>query len=119
MRLSQALQKEPVKLAPQKGLGERSWKTPIEINAFKIPVKEKVDLLLTDLVMPGGVNGRQLADVLRGQSPKLKVVYMSGYSADVLGKEFTVQPGIDFLQKPYGADRLATVIRDSLDARAR
>lgn len=40
------LQKEPVKLAPQKGLGERTWKTPIAINAFKIPVKEKVDLLM-------------------------------------------------------------------------
>lgn len=40
------LQKEPVKLAPQKGLGERSWKTPIQVNAFKIPVKEKVDLLM-------------------------------------------------------------------------
>lgn len=40
------LQKEPVKLAPQQGLGERSWKTPIKVNAFSIPVKEKVDLLL-------------------------------------------------------------------------
>lgn len=40
------LQKEPVKLAPQKGLGERSWKTPIQKNAFEIPVKEKVDLLM-------------------------------------------------------------------------
>jgi len=40
------LQKEPVKLAPQKGLGERSWKTPMEVNAFTIPIKEKVDLLL-------------------------------------------------------------------------
>lgn len=40
------LQKEPVKLAPQQGLGERSWKTPIQVNAFSIPVKEKVDLLM-------------------------------------------------------------------------
>ncbi len=40
------LQREPVKLAPQKGLGEKSWKTPIQINAFEIPVKDKVDLLL-------------------------------------------------------------------------
>lgn len=40
------LQKEPVKLAPQKGLGDRSWKTPIQVNAFDIPVKDKVDLLL-------------------------------------------------------------------------
>jgi TldD protein len=40
------LQREPVKLAPQKGLGQRSWKTPIQVNAFTIPVKEKVDLLM-------------------------------------------------------------------------
>jgi TldD protein len=40
------LQREPVKLAPQKSLGEKSWKTPIQKNAFEIPVKEKVDLLL-------------------------------------------------------------------------
>ena len=40
------LQKEPVKLAPQKGLGERSWKTPLQVNAFTIPVKDKVDLLM-------------------------------------------------------------------------
>ena len=78
-----------------------------------------VDLLLTDLVMPGGVNGRELAERLRSRSPGLKVIYMSGYSADVLGKEFVVQPGLDFLQKPYDPDRLAAVIRDSLDQRAR
>src|SRR5687768_7337979 len=40
------LQKEPVQLAPQKGLGERAWKTPIEVNAFAIPVQQKADLLL-------------------------------------------------------------------------
>ena len=78
-----------------------------------------MDLLLTDLVMPGGVNGRELAERLRSRSPKLKVIYMSGYSADVLGKEFVVQPGLDFLQKPYDPDRLSAVIRDSLDARGR
>jgi PAS domain S-box-containing protein len=77
----------------------------------------KVDLLLTDLVMPGGLNGRELAEMLRQRSPRLKVIYMSGYSADVLGKEFVVQPGLDFLQKPYDADKLASVVRDSLDGR--
>ncbi|RYG05078.1 MAG: TldD/PmbA family protein [Chitinophagaceae bacterium] len=40
------IQGEPVKLAPQKGFGEVSWKAPVEINAFSVPVKEKVDLLL-------------------------------------------------------------------------
>lgn len=49
---------EPVQLAPQKGYGEVSWKTPIEKNAFEIPVKEKVDLLLTanEIALTGGAN---------------------------------------------------------------
>ena len=40
------LQKEPVQLAPQKGLGEKSWRTPIETNPFTIPEKDKIDLLM-------------------------------------------------------------------------
>ncbi|MBT1699381.1 TldD/PmbA family protein [Fulvivirgaceae bacterium PWU4] len=52
------LQTEPVQLAPQKGYGEVSWKAPIEKNAFEIPIKEKVDLLLgvNDAAMKGGAN---------------------------------------------------------------
>src|SRR5579859_6248284 len=50
------IQSEPVQLAPQKGLGEVSWKTPIEKNAFEVPVKDKVDLLLSvnDAAMKNG-----------------------------------------------------------------
>jgi TldD protein len=49
---------KPIELAPQKGYGEVSWKTPIEINAFEVPIKEKVDLLLTanGAAMAGGAN---------------------------------------------------------------
>lgn len=52
------LQTEPVQLAPQKGFGEVTWKAPIEKNAFEIPIKEKVDLLLgvNDAAMKGGAN---------------------------------------------------------------
>ncbi len=52
------IQSEPVQLAPQKGYGEVSWKTPIEKNAFEVPIKEKVDLLLAvnDAAMKGGAN---------------------------------------------------------------
>ncbi len=52
------LQSEPVKLLPQKGYGEVSWKTPIERNAFEVPIKEKVDLLLSvnDAAMKAGAN---------------------------------------------------------------
>jgi len=49
---------EPVQLAPQKGYGEVSWKTPIEVNAFEVPIKDKVDLLLSvnDAALKGGAN---------------------------------------------------------------
>jgi TldD protein len=49
---------DPVQLAPQQGYGEVSWKTPIQKNAFEIPVKEKVDLLLqvNGIAMQGGAN---------------------------------------------------------------
>jgi len=52
------IQGEPVQLAPQKGYGEVSWKTPIQINAFEVPVKEKVDLLMNvnDIAMQNGAN---------------------------------------------------------------
>ena len=52
------IQSEPVQLAPQKGYGEVSWKTPIEKNTFAVPVKEKVDMLLgvNALAMEGGAN---------------------------------------------------------------
>jgi signal transduction histidine kinase/ActR/RegA family two-component response regulator len=88
------------------------------VRALEIWEREspRVDLLLTDLVMPGGVNGRELAGILRGKRPQLRVIYMSGYSADVLGREFVVQPGLDFLQKPFDPDRLCAVVRESLDA---
>jgi PAS domain S-box-containing protein len=87
----------------------------LEVWAGEAP---KVDLLLTDLVMPGGLNGRELAGVLRAERPQLRVVYMSGYSAEVLGREFVVQPGVDFLQKPFDPDRLAGMVRESLDLAA-
>jgi len=52
------IQGEPVQLAPQKGYGEVSWKTPLEINSFEVPIKEKVDLLLkvNDVAMQNGAN---------------------------------------------------------------
>ncbi len=78
--------------------------------------RERVDLMLTDLVMPDRLNGRQLAEQLWADRPDLKVVFTSGYSAEVVGKDFVLQPGIHYLQKPYPPGTLATKIRDCLDA---
>jgi two-component system cell cycle sensor histidine kinase/response regulator CckA len=78
--------------------------------------KEEVDLLLTDLVMPDRMNGRELAERLRTERPRLKVIFTSGYTADVVGKEFQ-EGGLHYLQKPYHPQTLALAVRDCLDAK--
>ncbi len=78
--------------------------------------KSKIDLLLTDLVMPDRMNGRELAERLRAERPELKVIFTSGYSAEVVGKDFILRDGLNYLQKPYDAHRLARAVRECLDA---
>jgi CheY-like chemotaxis protein len=78
--------------------------------------KEQVDLVLTDLVMPGRLNGYELAERLRQDQPKLKVIFTSGYSAEVVGVDVATQKGIEYLQKPYQPQQLAMVIRECLDS---
>ncbi len=77
----------------------------------------EVDLLLTDLVMPDHVNGRELAEKLCAERPKLKVIFTSGYSADVVGTDFVLQAGLHYLQKPYHPQKLARTVRSCLDAK--
>lgn len=78
--------------------------------------KDSIDLLLTDLVMPDRLNGRELAEKLRAEQPKLKVIFTSGYSEDVVGKDFVLRAGLNYLQKPYHPRKLALAVRDCLDA---
>jgi PAS domain S-box-containing protein len=77
----------------------------------------EIHLLLTDLLMPGGMTGRELAQSALQENPKLKVIYMSGYSAEVLDNVFPSQEGFSFLTKPFAVSRLAQVIRENLDAK--
>jgi PAS domain S-box-containing protein len=78
--------------------------------------KRKIDLLLTDLVMPDRLNGRELAEKLRAERPRLKVIFTSGYSADVVGKDLVLQRGLHYLQKPYDPQKLAITVRTCLDS---
>jgi PAS domain S-box-containing protein len=78
--------------------------------------KDRINLLLTDLVMPNQMNGRELAERLWTERPRLKVIFTSGYSADVVGEDFVLRPGINYLQKPYHPHKLALAVRDYLDA---
>ena len=77
--------------------------------------RDQIDLLLTDMVMPGGLGGRQLADRLRQDKGGLKVVFSSGYSQDALEPHLTASPHARFLQKPYCPQTLARTIRACLD----
>jgi two-component system, cell cycle sensor histidine kinase and response regulator CckA len=78
----------------------------------------KIDLLLTDMVMPEGMTGRDLASQLKKRKPALKVIYSSGYSSEIMGKDFG-QNDTAFLAKPYLPPQLAQKVRECLDARPR
>jgi len=77
--------------------------------------RDQIDLLVTDLVMPGGMNGKDLSERLMRGNPKLKVIYASGYSAEIVGKDFLLEEGVNFLTKPFQAQTLAQTIRNILD----
>jgi CheY-like chemotaxis protein len=78
---------------------------------------DEIDLLLTDMVMPEGVTGRELAEQMRSRRPNLKVLFVSGYSPDVAGKdtEFIHRNSARFLQKPVAPRELLQTVRHFLD----
>ncbi len=73
-----------------------------------------VDLLLTDMIMPDGLSGKDLAESLLGHKPALKVIFTSGYNVDDLGADLK-NNGAQFLQKPYSRITLAQAVRTCLD----
>jgi len=88
------------------------------IEALKVweQNRDKIHLLLTDVVMPGNMSGLDLGQRLLKENPKLKVIYNSGYSAEVAGKDFPLKEGVNFLIKPFDKQKLTQTIRNSLDS---
>jgi PAS domain S-box-containing protein len=76
-----------------------------------------IDLLITDLVMPDGIDGVELARRLMQDKPALRVLFTSGYSADVANAGSPLQPGVDFIAKPFNLIAFARAVRTTLDAR--
>ena len=76
----------------------------------------KLDLLLTDVVMPGDYNGRELAEEATKRRPGLRVLYMTGYSRDAIMRDGRLDPGVHLLGKPFSMEELAAKVRDRLDA---
>ncbi|HMS01875.1 MAG TPA: response regulator, partial [Gemmatimonadaceae bacterium] len=75
---------------------------------------QPVHLLLTDVVMPG-MNGRQLADQVETMRPGTRVLFTSGYTANVIVQQGVLKPNVAYLPKPYNAALLARRVREVLD----
>ena len=76
----------------------------------------EIALLLTDVVMPVGLTGQELAEKFSAHKPGLKVIFISGYSLQVAGKGFSELDGLNFLQKPFDDAKLAWAVRRCLDS---
>lgn len=76
---------------------------------------DSIQLLLTDMVMPSGLSGGELAQLLLARNPKLKVLYTSGYSPEIFRKDSALLNGLNFLPKPYDFATLLKSIRKILD----
>ncbi|MBZ5696521.1 MAG: PAS domain S-box protein [Acidobacteriia bacterium] len=122
--------KETILLAEDETSLRTLTRTTLELCGYKVleakdgvealEVSERhagpIELLLTDIVMPG-MGGRPLAQELTRRRPEIRVVYMSGYTGQAVGAQGPVEPGSDFLPKPFTREALTRKIREALDRR--
>jgi DNA-binding NtrC family response regulator len=87
--------------------------SPTTAIAFATKGEDKIDLLLTDVIMPE-MNGKELAETLKRLLPELKVLFTSGYTSNVIAHHSVLDEGINFLQKPLSiqdlADKLSKIL---------
>ncbi|MGA3268853.1 MAG: ATP-binding protein [Verrucomicrobiota bacterium] len=98
-------------------LGYRTLEASSAVEALEVwnQHRGEIQFVLTDMLMPGGMNGKELVQRLRQENPGLKVIYTSGYCADIIGKDLLLQEGVNFLAKPFEAHKLAYTVRNCLD----
>jgi PAS domain S-box-containing protein len=97
-------------------LGYRVLQAANGAEALAIIDHEQVDLLFTDVVMPGGLNGRQLAEEASKRRPRLKVLYTTGYARNAIVHHGRLDPGVHLVGKPFSYAELAAKVRAVLDA---
>jgi two-component system, cell cycle sensor histidine kinase and response regulator CckA len=76
--------------------------------------RKQIHLLITDIILPG-INGRVAADKFAEKYPSIKVLFTSGYTAEVIDKGGFLEPGINFISKPFTSMEIALKVRDVLD----
>ena len=96
-------------------LGYKTIAVPDSRAALALVDKgEKFDLLFTDVIMPGGMNGRQVADAVTAKLPSVRVLFTSGYTEDAIIHHGRLDPDVTLLPKPYRKADLARMIRQVL-----
>ena len=81
-----------------------------------VRARDDIDLLFTDVIMPGEMNVRDLAEAVVAIRPSIRVLYTSGYTEDAIVHQGRLDVGVHLLSKPYPRADLARAIRDALDA---
>ncbi len=85
-------------------------------SALKILASDtRIDLLITDVGLPGGVNGRQVADAARRTRPNLKVLFITGYAENAVIGNGHLSPGMEILTKPFEITAFGQKVRDMID----
>ena len=95
---------------------DRPYRVP-EAGRFARECAAKIDLLLTDVILPG-MDGKTLSEHLRVLCPNLKVIFTSGYPADMISRRGVLEQDIAYLPKPFSPESLAAKVRDVLARRS-
>jgi CheY-like chemotaxis protein len=103
------------KVLQQSGYKVITATNAVEAEAIWREQAQSIDLLLTDIIMPEGVTGCDLAIRLKAQRPQLKVIFTSGYSRNLIASEIALQEGVNYLPKPYHPGKVVQMVRSCLD----
>jgi CheY-like chemotaxis protein len=110
----QALRAYAVETLAEHGYRVLAARTASDALAI-LDAERTIDLLFTDIIMPGGVNGRQLADEAVGRRPGLKVLFTTGYTRNAIVHHGRLDPGVQLIGKPYSFSELGAKVRALLD----
>ena len=98
-------------------LGYSAIEAPDGASGLKILQSDaRIDMVVTDVGLPGGMNGRQMADAARQGRPAMKVLFITGYAENAAVGNGHLEPGMHVLTKPFAMDKLAARIRDIIEA---
>ncbi|MBD1401462.1 response regulator [Pelovirga terrestris] len=87
--------------------------SPSEAIRLAQSKEDSIDLMVTDVVMPE-MNGRDLAGIIKALQPDMKVLFMSGYAANVIAHHGVLDEGVHFIQKPFSVAEFAVKVQDTI-----